>query len=149
MRASACEQSRHDPRTEVCGEVSFEIIDVLVQKTGLRFWFFLTILSVRAFALRPAASISQAELPVLPDQVVTETVALFFLDQRETGLLVNVPGGIENAVGPKRESLVAAPLFAPGGGGRASSRAGPEGLAIIWRGETQLAPMSRKQAVLK
>jgi hypothetical protein len=36
----------------------------------------------------------ERELPVLSDEVVAEAVVLFFLDQLEALLLVDVPGGV-------------------------------------------------------
>ena len=45
--------------------------------------------------------------PRLRDEIVAETVMRFLLHQAETGLLVEVPGGIETLVGPERDLPVA------------------------------------------
>ena len=43
---------------------------------------------------------SERQFPVLPNEVVTEAVMLFFLYELEAVLFVDVSGGVENAVGP-------------------------------------------------
>src|SRR5215212_1468044 len=51
---------------------------------------------------------SEDELPALPNEVLAEAVVLFLVHEHETVFLVDVPGGIERAVGPEREPFVAA-----------------------------------------
>src|SRR6266511_5078074 len=49
----------------------------------------------------------EIEIPVLADQLLAELIVLPAADQLEAGLLVDVAGGDEHAVGPERDLAVA------------------------------------------
>ena len=56
-------------------------------------------------------AVSEVQFPVLADEVLAETVVLFFLHEPEAFCLVYAPGGDEHVVGPEGQLLVA---VAPG-----------------------------------
>src|SRR5580765_3646369 len=49
----------------------------------------------------------EGKRPRLRDEIVAEAVMRLLLDEKETGLLVEVPGGIEALVGPEGDLAVA------------------------------------------
>src|SRR5262245_48102351 len=57
---------------------------------------------------RSAARASQLELPGFTHEIVPEAVVRLLVHQAKPGLLVDLPGGEQDAVGPERELAVAA-----------------------------------------
>ena len=74
-------------------------------------YYFCETFEAGMLALAAPRTVSEDEPPVLPEEVVAKAVVIFFLDDLEALLLVDMPGGVEDAVGPEYELLVAA---APG-----------------------------------
>src|SRR4051812_18297568 len=68
------------------------------------------------------APVSQLQLPRLADQVLAEAAVGLFSDQYEAGVLIDLAGGEQDALGPERDLAIAA-------GAREGDAFGDEALA--------------------